>query len=77
MLSSRASKREKLFLESVNVSLQSICNHYLWFAFRCGFYQKLPHTEEGIKLTKGFLNLLENQLKSKAKPKEKTSEEEG
>lgn len=42
-----------------------------------GYYQKLPYTEEGVKLAKGFLNLLENQLKSKAKPKEKTSEEEG
>lgn len=40
-----------------------------------GYYQKLPYTEEGIKLAKGFLNLLENQLKTKAKPKEKTEEE--
>jgi len=42
-----------------------------------GYYQKLPYTEDGIKLAKGFLDLLENQLKTKAKPKEKTSKEEG
>ena len=42
-----------------------------------GYYQKLPYTEEGIKLAKGFLDLLENQLKSKVKPKEKTAKEEG
>jgi hypothetical protein len=42
-----------------------------------GYYQKLPYTEDGIKLAKGFLDLLENQLKVKAKPKEKASKEEG
>jgi len=41
------------------------------------YYQKLPYTEEGVKLAKGFLDLLENQMKSKAKSKEKTSKEEG
>lgn len=42
-----------------------------------GYYQKLPYTEDGIKLAKGFLDLLENQLKSNTKPKTKASKEEG
>jgi hypothetical protein len=37
------------------------------------YYQKLPYTEDGIKLAKGFLDLLKNQLKVKAKPEEKAS----
>lgn len=40
-----------------------------------GYYQKLPYNEEGIKLAKGFLELLEGQLKTKTKPK--PSKEEG
>lgn len=44
------------------------------------YYQKLPYTEEGIKLAQGFLDLLGRQLKSKPKektPKEGTQKEEG
>jgi hypothetical protein len=40
-----------------------------------GYYQKLPYNEDGIKLAKGFLELLEGQLKAKTKPK--PSKEEG
>lgn len=39
-----------------------------------GYYQKLPYTEEGIKLAQGFLDLLGKQLKPKSK--EKTQKEE-
>lgn len=41
------------------------------------YYQKLPYTEDGVKLAKGFLDLLESQLKSSAKTKGRTSKEEG
>jgi hypothetical protein len=33
-----------------------------------GYCQKIPYSEDGIELAKGFLDLMENQLKVKAKP---------
>jgi len=41
------------------------------------YYQKLPYTEDGVKLAKGFLDLLESQLKASTKGKGKTPKEEG